>query len=52
MDSDTSRFRRLPHGRLQVVQTEKGDAGIYTCIATNAVGTAEATVKLEFKGEE
>nr|XP_027227919.1 papilin-like [Penaeus vannamei] len=37
-EKDTSRFRILVGGALQVVNTERADAGVYTCRAQNGVG--------------
>ncbi|XP_063603126.1 papilin-like [Penaeus indicus] len=37
-ENDASRFRILTGGALQVVNTERADAGVYTCRAANGVG--------------
>ncbi|KAG0713545.1 Papilin [Chionoecetes opilio] len=40
-ESSSSRFRLLPEGSLQVVNTERSDTGRYTCEASNGVGSSD-----------
>lgn len=40
-EGGSSRFRVLPDGSLQIVNTERSDAGQYTCEASNGVGNPD-----------
>ncbi|GAB6024702.1 hypothetical protein CHUAL_009835 [Chamberlinius hualienensis] len=44
--ADSSRYRRLVDGSLQIVEVQPSDAGNYVCTATNPSGTAEKLMKL------
>ncbi|ELR47251.1 Leucine-rich repeat and fibronectin type-III domain-containing protein 3 [Bos mutus] len=43
---NSSRARAFPNGTLELLVTEPGDGGIFTCIAANAAGEATAAVEL------
>ncbi|KAF4009952.1 hypothetical protein G4228_000809 [Cervus hanglu yarkandensis] len=43
---NSSRARAFPNGTLEIGVTGSGDAGAYTCIATNPAGEATARVEL------
>ncbi|XP_015988136.2 leucine-rich repeat and fibronectin type-III domain-containing protein 4 isoform X1 [Rousettus aegyptiacus] len=43
---NSSRARAFPNGTLEIGVTGAGDAGVYTCIATNPAGEATARVEL------
>ncbi|XP_076032052.1 proteoglycan-like sulfated glycoprotein papilin isoform X2 [Oratosquilla oratoria] len=47
VQTDGTRFRTLHNGTLQIVNTERGDSGVYRCVASNGIGNpAEDSVHL------
>lgn len=47
----SGRFSPQPDGSLHVGQASRGDAGTYTCVATNALGSQRQDVALVVHGE-
>ncbi|XP_049687627.1 neurofascin isoform X17 [Accipiter gentilis] len=46
---DGGNYKAHENGSLEMNMARKEDQGIYTCVATNILGTAEAQVRLEVK---
>ncbi|NXH10562.1 NFASC protein, partial [Bucco capensis] len=46
---DGGNYRAHENGSLEMTMARKEDQGIYTCVATNILGKAEAQVRLEVK---
>lgn len=47
---DGGNYKAHENGSLEMEMARKEDQGIYTCVATNILGKAEAQVRLEVKG--
>lgn len=47
---DGGNYKAHENGSLEIFMARKEDQGIYTCVATNILGKAEAQVRLEVKG--
>lgn len=47
---DGGNYKAHENGSLEMSMARKEDQGIYTCVATNILGKAEAQVRLEVKG--
>lgn len=47
---DGGNYKAHENGSLEMNMARKEDQGIYTCVATNILGKAEAQVRLEVKG--
>lgn len=47
---DGGNYKAHENGSLEMFMARKEDQGIYTCVATNILGKAEAQVRLEVKG--
>lgn len=47
---DGGNYRVHENGTLEISTVRKEDQGKYTCVATNILGKAENTVRLEVKG--
>ncbi|XP_071434841.1 neurofascin isoform X15 [Pithys albifrons albifrons] len=46
---DGGNYKAYENGSLEMLMARKEDQGIYTCVATNILGKAEAQVRLEVK---
>ncbi|CAL1547239.1 unnamed protein product, partial [Lymnaea stagnalis] len=44
------KFRQLPSGALEIINIQQGDDGVYTCVAQNPFGIAEADAMVSVTG--
>lgn len=49
---DGGNYKAHENGSLEMDMARMEDQGIYTCVATNILGKAEAQVRLEVKGRD